>query len=84
MTSTPSYPSRAAISKALAVDSGYVDAVDNATFADGTRAMRPFGERGLTRGAVRAGAGGGPGDGACADGLSSDEDVGSPSITRLG
>jgi len=31
MTSTPSYPSREAISKAAAVDSGYADALDKAT-----------------------------------------------------
>src|SRR5438128_1057095 len=35
MTSTPSYPRRAAISKAVAVDSGYTEAVDSATFASG-------------------------------------------------
>src|SRR4051812_2133829 len=37
MTSTPSYPRRAAISKAVAVDSGYTEAVDSATFASGMR-----------------------------------------------
>ncbi len=37
ITSTPSYPRRAAISKAVAVDSGYTEAVDRATFASGMR-----------------------------------------------
>lgn len=37
MTSMPSYPRRAAISKAVAVDSGYTEAVDSATFASGMR-----------------------------------------------
>ncbi|GIG83653.1 hypothetical protein Pka01_67800 [Planotetraspora kaengkrachanensis] len=37
MISTPSYPRRAASSKASGVRSGYTEAVDSATFALGTR-----------------------------------------------
>src|SRR5438045_1239177 len=55
MTSTPSYPRRAAISKAVAVDSGYTEAVDSATFASGmqTGSAMPtgYGVRWVVRGA---------------------------------
>src|SRR5438128_1257099 len=40
MTSTPSYPRRAAVSNADAVDSGYTDAVDSAIETGGTSTGR--------------------------------------------
>src|SRR3954451_9370173 len=51
MTSTPSYPSRAAISNAVAVDSGYTEAVDSATFTPDTPPVRFLGSTGSATGA---------------------------------